>query len=415
MRLATAALLTLLSLAGGCAGSQNARGARPDAISGTDAQPLAAWRMALLREAFDAASAIPEEPHLRDKAKAQEWCASAALSLGEVELALEWANAMKTWRQAAMLADIAGWHAERGEMAQMEALAERALSLAPRARDWQQERIRVHVARAYARAGRDARATALSSGVGEPEMGKVEAVVAGRSGPGESPSLEGTPTFDAQLEQADAWIKTLNFDLTRNAAEVCIALYAGCQADPARCVRIERSVAAANATLPPDIRISNLLALARIAVAAGNRDRAMPLVEAAGAVLSSGTWLPEDEIVQVAAVALGKHGIGRSDEARADLARAVALFDKKRDVIVDIYRAAPLRAVAVTQARMGDAAASLTTFLRAIDEGAINPNARPRAEDLTETCVAMVTAGIDPGDAGRARIDSIRSGLVDPW
>lgn len=408
IRLSVAVLLASLSLAGGCSESGSAVRSPAD---------VAPWRNELLGEAFEIASGIPEEPHLRDKAKAQEWCAAAALELNRVDLARQYAEGMKTWRQATMLADIAGWYGERGDTATMEQLAERALSLAPLARDWQQERIRVHAARAYAKAGRDSRARALSSGVGEAEQGKVEAVVAARpdAESAQPPSDGDAPAFDAQMAQVDEWIMTLNFDLTRNAAEVCIALYAGCQDNPEQCARVQRSVEAANGKLPPDIRIANLLALSRIAAEAGQRERAAPLVEAAEEVLNSGTWMPEDEIVQVAAIALGKHRIGRTEDARADLKKALVLYGERRESITDIYRAAPLRAVAVTRAKMGDRTDALDTFLMAIAEGTANPNARPRAEDLTETCVAMVVNDIDPGDAGRARIREIRAGLKDPW
>ena len=393
------------------AGSEVGEGKATDG----DTPSLALWRAELLSEAFAIASSIPEEPHLRDKAKAQEWCAAAALALDQVDIARQYAESMKTWRQATVLADIGGWYAAHGDAAQMEQLAERALALAPVARDWQQERIRVHAARAYAKAGRDKRAQALSSGVGEAEQGKVEAVVAARPNAESAKPSSEAPSFDAQMDQVDQWIMTLNFDLTRNAAEVCIALYAGCQGDRDRCARVERSVAAANKTLPPDIRIANLLGLARVAAADGRLDRAAPLLDAAEAVLNSGTWMPEDEIVQVAAIALGKHVLGRTDDARTDLKQASALFEEKRDSIIDIYRAAPLRAVAVAQAKIGDRHEARESFLRAIEEGATNPNARPRAEDLTETCVAMVLHDVDPGDAGRARIAEIRKGLVDPW
>jgi tetratricopeptide (TPR) repeat protein len=385
--------------------------------SSNSSSTTAPWRIELLNEAFAIATSIPADPHERDKAKAQEWCAAAALNLDQVDLATQFAEAMGTWRQATMLADIGGWHAQRGNAAEMERFAERALALAPLQRDWQQERIRVHAARAYAQAGRDTRAAALSAGVGEAEQGKVEAVVASRSGDAPALPVDGArvPTFDEQMVMVDEWIMTLNFDLTRNAADVCIALYAGCQDSTERCARVERSVTAANGKLPPDIRIGNLLALARIAASAGHLDRAKPLVSAAEDVLNSGTWVPEDEIVQVAAIALGKYGVGQSDAARTDLSQALALFDERREAIIDIFRAAPLRAVAVAQATMGDRAEALKTFRRAIEEGAVNPNARPRAEDLTETCVAMILQDVDPGDDGRARIREIRAGLQDPW
>jgi hypothetical protein len=379
----------------------------------TDVDP---WQIELLELAFGVASSIPETPHLRDKAKAQEWCATAALALDQVDVATRYAESMKTWRQATMLADIGGWYASRGDHAEMTRFAERALSLAPLARDWQRDRIRVHAARAYAKGGEDARAKALAAGVGEADMGKVELAVAERgTGAAGADGGDAASNFDVQLAQVDEWIMTLNFDLTRNAAEICIALYATCQDDPERCARIERSIAAANRTLPPDIRISNLLALARVASAQVQMDRSAALVESAEGILNAGNWMPQDEIVQVAAIAIGKHAIGRSDAARHDLANALNLFGERREEILDIDRATPLRAVAVTQALMGDRADAHQTFLRALDEGTGNPNARPRAEDLTETCVAMVRHGVNPGDEGWARIRTIRGGLADPW
>jgi hypothetical protein len=45
----------------------------------------------------------------------------------------------------------------------------------------------------------------------------------------------------------------------------------------------------------------------------------------------------------------------------------------------------------------------------------INPNGRPRAEDLTATCVAMAVAGVVPDPLTAQKIDAVRNQLGEPW
>ena len=51
----------------------------------------------------------------------------------------------------------------------------------------------------------------------------------------------------------------------------------------------------------------------------------------------------------------------------------------------------------------------------AIEAGTINPNSRPRAEDLSATCASIALAGIEPDASIRQRIERARAGLADPW
>jgi hypothetical protein len=50
-----------------------------------------------------------------------------------------------------------------------------------------------------------------------------------------------------------------------------------------------------------------------------------------------------------------------------------------------------------------------------IEEGAENPNARPRAEDLVETLLSMAQVGFEPEPKLIERIEEITAGLRDPW
>ena len=54
-------------------------------------------------------------------------------------------------------------------------------------------------------------------------------------------------------------------------------------------------------------------------------------------------------------------------------------------------------------------------FTGAIEEGIENPNSRPRAQDLTTTCVSMAVHGVEPNEGIWIRVRQILDGLSDPW
>jgi hypothetical protein len=64
---------------------------------------------------------------------------------------------------------------------------------------------------------------------------------------------------------------------------------------------------------------------------------------------------------------------------------------------------------------LGDRADAEACFAAALEDGALNPNARPRAEDLCLTLLSMARCGFAPTDSMDRRIDAIRAGLADPW
>ena len=74
-----------------------------------------------------------------------------------------------------------------------------------------------------------------------------------------------------------------------------------------------------------------------------------------------------------------------------------------------------LRPVAEAWMALGDEAAARRTYVLALEEGAANPNARPRAQDLSATLASMARYDVRPDESMTRRIREIREGLGDPW
>jgi hypothetical protein len=147
----------------------------------------------------------------------------------------------------------------------------------------------------------------------------------------------------------------------------------------------------------------------------GDNRKALDLVEESVAMVKGSTWAPEDRIPKMAQLAGLRHRAGDDAKARSEADAALALFDAERDHIVDIRRAGALRPLAETYQSLGDMGAARAAYAKAIEEGVLNPNSRPRAEDLSATCCSMAVHAFEPDEKLRARILEVRSKLSDPW
>ena len=77
-------------------------------------------------------------------------------------------------------------------------------------------------------------------------------------------------------------------------------------------------------------------------------------------------------------------------------------------------RIAAMRFVAEAHAAMDDDASALAAYIEALEEGAANPNQRPRAMYLAATAVSMALHGVEPDEALWTRLREIREGLDQP-
>lgn len=400
------------SLVGGCDDktATAAVGESSAPIALTDRQ-LPEYQTELLDLAYKAASAFPLNPHIKNRSRAQEAIAADSLELGLPRRALGYIQGIEDWRRGTAYADLAFYCAQHDDAADARRFVElaRQVSEQPQdegAQDWPRDRIRVKIARTYAWLGEPQRAAEFEAGVVESESGKVDAVRAVR---GEADD------YEQRIKALDAVVAVENFDLARNAIEVYAQLFDRFYADEQRRAQTKEKIRVAWKRLPVLIRIETLQDLAGFALAHGDEAEALALVEEARQLVQSARWTPEAEITVTAQLAGLRHRGGEVERARAEAEAALAMFDARRDEIVNIYRAGVLRSLAEAYQAMGDTPAALKLYARAVEAGVENPNSRPRAEDLAATCRSMALHGVEPDAALRARMQQICGALGDPW
>ncbi|MEO6708359.1 MAG: hypothetical protein ABI054_04770, partial [Planctomycetota bacterium] len=120
--LAFCACSILSSILAGCS--------RDTAASSTADTQLAGFQVELLELAFQTASALPTNPHIKNRSRMQEEVATACLALGQPERAMKVVEAIEGWRRGTGYADIASWCASHGMQATARRCIDRARQVA---------------------------------------------------------------------------------------------------------------------------------------------------------------------------------------------------------------------------------------------------------------------------------------------
>jgi hypothetical protein len=414
-RLTSAAAGVLLAVLASCSESQanSSAGAEAESdwVGSIVDEPVAPFRTEWLETAFQVASAIPIEPHVKTRSLVQVEVVSACLELEQPRRALGYIERIDNWRRGEGYADLAFHLARHGNTRAVLPLLDLALQVAETAKDansqsWRKDRIRAKVARTHLWSGRTEPAAQLSAGLEASEVGLVEAVRA-RVTPQED--------FDEGIDAIDGIVATGSLDQARVALEACAALFDRYYEDVDRRSIVEATFEAASERVPVQVRIELGLQLAGVALEHQDAGKALALVEAVKRVLDGSNWRTEDRIPVLARLAELRHRAGEREQARSEVDGALALYDAHRDEIVDIYRAGALRPLAEAYCALDDPATGRALYSRALEEGVQNPNSIPRAEDLSATCRSLARRGIEPDALLRDRIQQIVSGLGEPW
>lgn len=357
-------------------------------------KPLQRHREQLLELAYEAASALPNEPHIKSRSRVQEEVVAVCLELDQPWRAVRFSTGIANWRRGGALADIAAHFAQQGDVAQATHYSDLAKQNLEETRQAETQSWRLQVVQA-----KIAAAQALLDDLGaDDELAEIS-----------------DADFAERVGALDALLTRGSFEQIQAATEECAALFDRYYPRVSRRSLLEEKIKTLLNEVPRQIRIEQLIELGSFALAHGDPDKARSLAEEGRLTLDSVEWRPEDSVTLAAKLAELRWRAGDRERARSELAAALEMFEATQNRIADIYRPGTLRPIAEAFTTMGDEPAALRLYVRVVEGGVVNPNSRPRAEDLAATCCSMIACGFEPPPSLLARMVEIRRGLDHPW
>lgn len=423
-------LLPVLAAASGCsdakaasrgvaAQAEGANAPRAQSTQSTADAPLEAFRRELLQIAFQAASSLPMNPHQKSRGKAQELVALACLDLDQPTLAREFATHIADWRRGNVLADYAHWMAVHGDVPEAKKYVEfadqiaRDLGREPTDQEWRRDTIRNKMARALA-AANDVEGAKKAAASIDPSSG--QAFDSGWAATASSRAdLVTADLLDKELSTLDDTLLTAASGQAFNVVAVYVRLYDKFYGDETHRSKIEKRVQTRDSKLPPDMHVSGLVELARVAAKHGDGENTKRLLQDVRTFLATTELGIEYTLGMVPVIAVVHAKAGEVDAAKAELADGLRRYHENRETFRQTKRAEILRPFAEGYHAIGDDAQASEIYEQVLVEGIENPNSRPRAHDLSETCVSMARHGFAPSATLLSRIRQILNGLGDPW
>lgn len=366
----------------------------------------------LLQIAFDASSKMPLNPHLKNRARGQAMAVEAAIELEQFETAYAWAGEIPNWRRGAAYADLALARLERDPEADVQPLLDEALAVAdgPAAesvdQEWRRDRVRAKVVAAYIKMGEVERAATLAQGIEPSERRYFE---------GANAQALDAEQAAAQLGAFPELIQSASFEQAESLLRGLALLYEGHYADEMLRERAHALMKEWWSPVPMLVRVELTLDMARAAQAAGNQEHALVLLGEARDMTGQMELSPDMYVQLLAEIATVRAEAGDRARALEGLDAAFELFLAEHTQITNMFRGRALRPLIEGYLIAGATERAEVVLMRCLDEGVENPNSRPRAWDLTETCGLLARHGFEPNDATWARIRSIFSELGDPW
>ncbi len=369
-------------------------------------RPVEPYRLELLELAFDAASAMPVEPHIKTRSRLQHSVVEACLDLDQPRRALACAERIGNWRRGLGFAQFAAYCAERGDRSETAHSLREAERISYSVDEWRRDRIRASIAEALIWLGFSDAALDFESGLVDSEAGRANRTRV---------ELMDEGQFEQTLLGVDHTILDGSFDVVKNTLIVCVRLFDRFYGDETRRARVEETITSSWTKMPVMIRIELMMEMAQAALDHGDKAKALALVEQAQPMLDAGNWIPEYHVPFRGRLAALRGAAGDTAKARAEIAKALGMYETRTREIADVFRARALRPLAEALHRTGDREAALAMYKRLVEAGVENPNSRPRAEDLAATCVSLAVQAFEPDEELEARLRAIREGLGHPW
>lgn len=383
-------------------------------------------RRDLLEFAFEATILMPAKPHGVDRCMLQEEIALACIEHDQLALAEAYAKRISDWRRGVVQAVLG---IEAAELARTVAgsgpdemrtghreLANRYLEFAlrqadgvqrdPAGQSWQRDRIRARAAIGYQKLGQLDDAVQAANGLDAAESVNWESAVAA--------TLDDA-AFDAQIQALDAAIKIADMQQAMNASRIAVVLYRRYYEDEKRRARVLDRLERLQGLMPRMAGLGDVGELAEAAAAHGDTTAARRWIAQMRERMAGARVHEEDRMKFRARLARLLDRAGAKGEALDELNETLQFFEVKKQEIETMFRADGLCPVGNAYERCGSHASAVAVYRLALEHAAINPNSRPRLQDLVLVALSMIDCGFEPPPTLRERMQKMRAGLGEPW
>jgi tetratricopeptide (TPR) repeat protein len=372
--------------------------ASPDARAGSMASDALNW-------AFRFASAIVSDP--KDMGKAQAAIVWDYATLGAWRDATTAADRVEGWRRGTSYADLATALAKDGRKDEARTMIAKAERFREAVTGWQNPRIAAHVANAWAALGEVDKAEGLARAVAledaQQYAGRTVATVASsRAARGDyKGAVAALDGLAAAKDIDDAWWRTVGYlDVARQTSFP--------RATRAKALAAARTAADSIPTWKKAEALESIADEYRNQLFAKEAREAV--AEAERILVALPDTMPiKAPLLSNCARAWGE--LGKKERARELLNRVEALAP----TVQPIERPAVYANAASSFALLGDAASAKRLYGIALDQAGSLVNSRPRALAVVEICRSMGRASVPLDNATRGRLDTLYSGLKDPW
>lgn len=361
-------------------------------------QPVDDYRLELIDLAWQAATSYPINPHIKNRARAEEAVVLGALGIDQPGLAWKYANKVVNWRRGACYAEIARYLVENNELEPVEYFLHQAVVHSYDGKQgWRQDRVKAIVAgiRAELEA---ARAPREEDGSQETDAASQEAE---------------QQAFERQIEALDALVKTEGYDQILQALNGYTNLYARYYNNEKRREYCLEKTYETWQPMPGLIRFGIIMRFADVAMEHDDTDTAMEMVAEAESIQKTFTWTVDYDLRLRSDVAKYRIRLGQETVAREILEDALELADAGLEKLTPPSRAGALLPVIEGFAALGDKEVAHELYIRATQLGAVNEGIRPRIVALTANCVSMAVNNIEPDESLRNMIRQSLAGLAD--
>lgn len=370
-------------------------------ISQAEDAPIQAYRLNLLDLAFAGVSEMPLNPHIKNRSRAQMKIVDAALELDQPNRAQRYLEQIENWQRWLGYAHLAAFymkHQNPDRAAQVLAEPKAMLEMAGKVKsgeivavsenplintltDWRYQRVESKVTEVEA-----SMAAAQQESAMEPAMAALRTAAASQDFEIiHAALLDMVKLVDAHYEsvQLPEWADT--------------------------------EFAAPFQRMPVFLKMDVLVALAETGVRHQDDQNARAIIERLEGLIETASLPLRLHIPEAARVVALRIKCGDTAIANQQMKLLLQQYEEERETIVDIERAALLCRIAELFGLSGDDDQALELYRRAVDEGCINPNARPRADDLGEICCSMALHDVAPSEALMRKLETMKNELGSPW